>query len=48
LKVSVAHFPMTLPTSLHEFPTWGGATTHSAVTTGRPGGAEEEPAAGAA
>jgi hypothetical protein len=41
LKVSVMHVPVSVPGTISEKPTWGEATNHAAVTTGRPGGASE-------
>jgi tyrosinase len=41
LKVSVVHVPVSMPSTVSEMPTWGEATKHATVTTGRPGGASE-------
>ncbi|KIM27070.1 hypothetical protein M408DRAFT_311628 [Serendipita vermifera MAFF 305830] len=42
LKISVIHIPVSIPANLDTFPTWGHGTRHTAITTGRPGGLNDD------
>jgi tyrosinase len=42
LKISVGHALVEVPATAADFPSWGDIHIALGVTTGRPGGAEEE------